>query len=242
MFHPPLANVAPNDWRLGGVSVSSIWVVNTVSGMEASVPRQFVGSVTEMDGPRLVVGLVKELELRDGTAWPRVRRVIEMPRSVESAAANGDPGVRWVSSGRATVVGIRLERRWNSSVGRFMLLSGAGAALVSILTAGVLRDWLSPPRNVSHRVLRPDLGLSSGDDYRAVTKKLGLPAGDRIASVSPNERLRALQYPHLKVTVLLSSKADQPERYVGEVDADWRVVQWVGSERSKTMLSRVPHF
>lgn len=241
-FHPPVANVGPNDWKLGGVSPTSVRVVNSITGLEVVVPRQLVGAVTEDDGPLLVVGLAKELEFRAGAAWPRERRVIEMPRFVESVPASEDGfASRRSAGGPAPVVGIRLERSWDTTVGRFLLISGVGVALVSILTVGVLRDWVSPSKVVFRRAFRSELGLNSSDDYRAVTQKLGLPVTDRIAKVSSEEQFRALTYPQLRVTVLLVYQMDRPGRYVGAVDPDWRIVHWVGSENAKTMLRRVPH-
>jgi hypothetical protein len=240
MFHPPVANVQPNDWRLGGVSTSSLRIVNSVSGVEVSVPRQFVGNLLHFEGPVPMVGLVKELEFRDGAAWP-VRRVIEMPRVVESPPTQDSQGGSRIISRPATVIGIRLERTWDSLVGRLLLLSGVGAALVSILVAGVLRDWVSPARTIANRGSSSSLGLHRGDDYRAITYRLGLPVSDRTARVSPQEHLRALQYPQLRVTVLLLSQADRQETYVGAVDPDWRVIQWVGSEGSKALVRRMPH-
>jgi hypothetical protein len=240
-FHPPVANVAPNDWRLAGVSVTSLRVVNSVSGLEVAVPKQFLGPVTDVENGRLFVSLVKELEFRDGAAWPRGRRVVEMPRAALSGSVEERPGLARPTAGPAPVIGIRLQRSTDTPLGRFVLIAGVGAALVSILAVGVFRDWVSPPVSLSHRVPHSDLGLSGGDDYRAVTQKLGFPLTDRVAKITAEEQLRALTYPQFKVTVLLFSRTNRPERYVGMVDPNWRIVHWVGSENSKTILSRVPH-
>ena len=46
------------------------------------MPRRFLGQVSRIEEPVMVVGLVKELEYKAGALLPHVRRVIEMPRAV----------------------------------------------------------------------------------------------------------------------------------------------------------------
>ncbi len=106
-FYPPIANVEHNEWIFRSATWDEIRVVNTKTASEVLVPRRFLGAVSLVGEPVVIVGLLKELEYKEGAVLPLIRRVIEMPRAV-----NGSPGPR-IQAPRpqalAPVVGIRLE-------------------------------------------------------------------------------------------------------------------------------------
>ncbi len=61
--------------------------VNTKSQQELWIPRRFLSGVSSIEEPFVIVGLLKELEYREGMVVPLVRRVIEMPRRRQRRAA-----------------------------------------------------------------------------------------------------------------------------------------------------------
>jgi hypothetical protein len=132
-FCPAIKNADPNEWMLALLSWSEIKVINPGTGREIWIPRQYIDGVSYASGPMLVIRLTKELEYRAGALWPRLQRVIEMPNTADN--------VRMIDSlkgrvpGPAPVVGIRLENRTDSPIGKALSYTGIGAILVSILAA-----------------------------------------------------------------------------------------------------------
>ena len=109
------------------------------------MPRRFVGEGALVEEPVMIVGLVKELEYREGAVLPHVRRVIEMPRAVNSSApsrAIGPPRI-------APVVGIRIEAEPRSRAWRILL-----AAVAAAVPAAQQRR--TQPAHVDHVVLGQD--------------------------------------------------------------------------------------
>src|SRR6202795_251310 len=78
-FYPPIVNIEHNEWLFRKASWSEILVVNCKSASEIWIPRRFVGEVSRVDDPVLIVGLNRELEYKSGMIVPFQRRVIEMP-------------------------------------------------------------------------------------------------------------------------------------------------------------------
>src|SRR5271170_5085131 len=105
-FYPPIVNVEHNEWILRRANWTDFQVINTKTKVELCVPRRFVGEGALVEEPVMIVGLVKELEYREGLVLPHVRRVIEMPRAVNASA----PARTMADPPRvAPVVGIRIE-------------------------------------------------------------------------------------------------------------------------------------
>lgn len=105
-FYPPIVNVAPNSWMLGSGGWSEVQVINSKTGQELWIPRQYIGSLSEQDNS-IVVELIHDLAWRDGEVAPKSKtRLIEMPLPA------GDVPQR--HSGPASVVGIRLESQSRS--------------------------------------------------------------------------------------------------------------------------------
>src|SRR5258707_6892348 len=107
-FFPPILNIEHNEWLFRKATWSEILVVNCKNGAEIWIPRRFVGDVSRIDDPVLIVGLNRELEFKGGTVWPYQPRVIQMPLAVgglplppsETSAGRGRP---------APIIWIRLE-------------------------------------------------------------------------------------------------------------------------------------
>ena len=134
-FYPRIRNLEPNEWTLGLSAWTEVQVVNACTGNELWIPRQYIGAVSESNGPMLIVGLRKELEYRAGILQPCVKRVIEMPQNVDEATTRCDPAERR-AEGPAPVIGIRIENREDSPMNKALLAFGI-AFIVSFLAFAI---------------------------------------------------------------------------------------------------------
>ncbi len=78
-FYPPILNIEHNEWRYRKETWSEILVVNWKTGEEIWIPRRFIGEVSRIHDPVLIVGLTRELEYKAGAVWPYQRRILQMP-------------------------------------------------------------------------------------------------------------------------------------------------------------------
>jgi len=223
-FYPPILNVEHNEWLFRKATWSEILVVNCKSGAEVWISRRFVGEVSRIDDPVLIVGLNRELEYKGGAVWPYQRRVIEMPVAVGGLPmAPGGPADRGKP---APIVGIRLE----SNDRRIVKLIGAALPFAVLLCIVALR--LTQVGEVRQSVVfttkdQQYLSLTSRDDYFAVLQKMGKPASDRWQSESGELQYRALGYPDRKYTIILMGGARQAAAYIGTMDENWKPVHSV---------------
>jgi hypothetical protein len=233
-FYPAILNAGHNEWVYRSATWSDVLVRNTKTNEEVSVPRRYLGEISRVDAPVMIVGLLAELEYRAGVVWPAERRVIEMPRAVNDA-----PRPRLTQSGatRASVVGIRLESERTSRVGRVVVggvaLGVAGCVLaISLFRGGVIatRAFYAPMSQV-------DLPLNAGDDRPAVVRALGQPAEDRWLAGS-NQQYELLAYPQRKLYVILMGRDRMDMRYIGALDENWRPVHGA----AYGVLRRLPKF
>jgi len=212
-FYPPILNVENNEWFFRRASWAEILVMNSRSKEEIWIPRRFLGEISQIEDPVVIVGLVKELEYRAGAVWPHQRRVIEMPLAVgERPRTLPPPG-----DGLAPVIGIRTPSVTDSRMGKlvgFTILVGVVASFVAV---NVLRQ-------VS---LKPQYELTSDDDYDAVVRKLGPPAEDHWRSDRPAIQFRSLWYPQRGCFVILMGDGRSDVRYIGRMDARWTPIHWV---------------
>ena len=137
-FFPAIVGIKHNEWVLRRATWTEVDVINTKSGQELSIPRRFVGEVSEIEEPFLIAGLVKELEYREGAVWPHRRRVIEMPRAVNGTASFAMPR-SFAQKGPAPVIGISLEL---ASPRRVWKRAAACVALVLMLVAAGILAWV----------------------------------------------------------------------------------------------------
>jgi hypothetical protein len=133
-FYPPIKNFEPNEWLLGTGSWTDVQVVNSSTGSEMWIPRQYIGAVSESNEPLLVVGLTKELEYRAGNLEPRVKCVIEMPQTTSKFPKRRFKKKRR-RAGPAPVIGIRVEDCADSSN---KALAALGIALIISLVAALI--------------------------------------------------------------------------------------------------------
>jgi hypothetical protein len=224
-FYPPILNIEHNEWFFRRGTWSEILVVNSRSAAEIWIPRRFLGEVSQIEDPVVIVGLVKELEYKAGAVWPHQRRVIEMPVAVGETARplqhSGD------SAAPAAVIGIRTESATDSRMGKlvgFTLLVGVMASFVGF---GVLREGLLRPRIVANVDDQAYLQLNHNDDFYGVVRKLGRPAGDHWQSETGAIQFRSLWYPDRGYYVVLMGDARNDARFIGVMDAKWNAIYGV---------------
>lgn len=142
-FYPPIVNVEHNEWILRRADWTDFQVINTKTKDELCVPRRFVGEGALVEEPVMIVGLVKELEYREGVVLPHVRRVIEMPRAVNAnraAPVAGPPRT-------APVVGIRVEAAPRSKAGRLLVAAAAAVILFCVAVVILVQSVVIPHRH-----------------------------------------------------------------------------------------------
>jgi hypothetical protein len=242
-FFPPILKIEHNEWLFKQAVWSEILVENTRDGMELWIPRRFLGEVSSIDQPVMIVGLTKELEYKAGAVWPHERRVLPMPGLSETIPAA--PAPQRTAPPRPHGPAPRTADSTESRIGR--LIGG-------VLVAGIVLCFLvvfffrsSPPRSrVTFTANDEDfLQLTRLDDYHAVVRKLGPPAEDRWRSESGELQYRRLWYPQRAYSVILMGTDRTAVRYIGAVDKNWHVVHYVelaNGGNTGSMLRSLPRF
>jgi hypothetical protein len=217
-FYPAILNIEHNKWQYRKATWSDVLVVNARTGQEIWIPRRFLGEISRIEDPVVIVGLVKELEYKEGAVWPYRRRVIEMQIAVGAPARSPSPAQPIKP---APVVGIRLESESESHILRIV----GGALVLGIVAAYVAvnfyRDSVLRPRAAYMAKDRTYLSLTALDDYDAVVRKLGAPAHDRWQGPAGGARYRALWYPGRACTIILMASDGKHATYIGTLDANW---------------------
>ena len=218
-FYPAIIGVEHNEWLYRKASWSEILVVNCKSGAEIWISRRYIGEVSRVDDPVLIVGLTRELEYKAGMVVPFQRRVIEMPLAVggspttSSSTERPEPGM---------IVGIRMSSAQDKRI--FKLI---GAAVTAAIILYVLAVSMSRQRVVFTARDQTYLGLTARDDRTEVVEKLGQPASDHWQSENGAMQYEALDYPDRKVTVILIGADRNNVQYVGTMDQNWKPVHSV---------------
>jgi hypothetical protein len=240
-FYPAILNIEHNKWRYRKATWSDVLVVNARTGQEIWIPRRFLGEISRIEDPVVIVGLLKELEYKEGAVWPYQRHVIEMPVAVGASARPQAPAQR---TGLAPVVGIRLESQAESHIFRIV----GGALVLGIVAAYVAvnfyRDSVLRPRIPYAARDRIYLPLTAQDDYTAVVRKLGAPTRDRWQSAAGGTRFRALSYADRPYTFILMAVDGKDATYIGALDANWNAVHSVrlANGDAGALLRSLPRF
>jgi hypothetical protein len=241
-FYPPILGIEHNEWRFLKSTWSEVQVMNAKTESELWVPRRFLGAVSSVDEPMMIVGLTKELEYKAGTLVPHERRVIEMPRAAPapraSTPANGE-GER-----PAPVVGIRLEGGAEARSGRLLLGAIAAGVLVCVAGVIVINDGQMGRVRFSG-VMQTELPLTGRDDYFAVVNKMGQPAEDRWQSETGEFQFRKLWYPQQSLALILMGSDRNNAHYIGALDGNGKVVHYVdlpNGKNSSALLKNLKKF
>jgi hypothetical protein len=233
-FYPPLLGVEHNEWTYEKSTWSEVLVHNTKTGQSIWIPRRFVGEVSQVDQPVMIVGLRKELEYRGGTVWPHERRLVEISKPVHKdapAAAASTPG-----HAPAQKMGGA-----ESKVGRFLLYAIGAGILLCIVVVLIMREGGPADRIVYNSVLQSDLGFTGNDDYYSVVNRFGPPAEDRWKSDQGELQYRLLWYPDRGLYIVLMGPDRKDVHYIGALDKSWRVVHGIDNNK-EAMLRRLGKF
>jgi hypothetical protein len=218
-FYPPIIGIEHNEWLYKKASWSEILVVNCKNAEEIWISRRYIGEVSRVDDPVLIVGLNRELEYKRGMVVPFERRVIEMPMAVGGNPATASRGER---PAPGLIVGIRMASAQDKRM--FKLI---GAAVTVAILLYVLAVSLSRQRVVFTTKDQTYMGLTGRDDRTEVVVKLGEPATDRWSSEDAALQFEALDYPNRKLTVIMMGPDRNSVQYVGTMDKDWKPVHSV---------------
>ena len=202
-FYPPILGVEHNQWSFRRATSSEILVVNTGTLFELSIPRRFIGEVSTVGEPVVIVGLTKELEFKTDVVVPHVRRVIEMPRAV-----NGSSRPVRHHTHPAEVVGIRVEPDHSSPWRSRWLLGSVAAAVLACVAA----------LSFSPRI---ELPFNARDNYDSIVARLGPPAHEE-TQISNGKQYRRLAYPKRALILLLIDG-----HYAGAFDASGHLIHAV---------------
>lgn len=225
-FYPPIRNIPHNKWFYRKASWSEVQVENTRTHEDVWIPRRYLGDISRLDEPVMMVTLTKELEWQAGRILPAQRHVIEMPQRPAAEDA--------VPSRSAPVVGIRVE---DGSPSRLLKLLVGGVSLgivgcvllVSFYRGGVLGNHMYAP------VSQSDPGLGPQDDRESVIRRMGSPAAEHW-----QDGLGVLAYPRRGLYIVLNGG-----RYIGALDGNWnpvRTVELPGQGNSGPILRGVPRY
>ncbi len=138
-FYPPILGVERNEWLFRRSTWPEVLVTNAHTGAQIAIPRRFLGEVSRIEEPMVIVGLLKELEYREGAVWPYRRHVLQMPIAV--GAETYTPRRR---TGPAPVIGISLHAEAPARRGRMIIGALVAGVLAALAIAGALRE--SHPR------------------------------------------------------------------------------------------------
>jgi hypothetical protein len=216
-FYPPIVGIEHNEWLFRKANWSEIQVVNCKSGSEVWISRRFIGEVSRVDDPVLIVGLNRELEYKAGMVVPYQRRVIEMPVAVGGSAAVGGGRPE-----RAPIVGIRVASSTDRGIVKLIGVAVAIAVVICILAVSLSRQ-----RVVYTTRDQTYMGLTGRDDRTAVVLKLGEPASDHWQSEAGTMQFEALTYPNKKLTVILMGSDRNSVQYIGTVNERWEPAHWI---------------
>jgi len=133
-------------------------VVNSRTGTECVIPRAHIGEVSYVDDPVVIVGLRRELELREGLVRAWHCPVIELPVAVNQSG-NVIPHPEFP----AQVVSIRLEAPNESRAGLKWAVGLVLGAIGCLTAANIARSHLNPGLASAHSVRASD-----GHTYRVI--------------------------------------------------------------------------
>jgi hypothetical protein len=241
-FYPAILKVKHNEWTYHDATWSEVLVRNADTNEVIAVPRRYLGEISRVDAPVMIVGLLKELEYRAGAAWPAERRVIEMPRAVNDSPR---PPRTEAPATLAPVIGIRLESSYESRLVRVALAGIALGVVGVVLAISLYRGGVIATRAFYAPVFAGHVDLTSHDDYSSVVRKLGTPAHERWHNDYGERQYQLLAYPQRGLYVILMGFDRTDARYIGSLNRAWHPVHTVelaGYGNSYALLKHLPRF
>lgn len=241
-FYPPVIGIEHNEWTFKQATWSEILVMNTKTSMEVWVPRRFLGEISKVDEPVMIVGLKREVEYRAGSLWPYERRVIEMPKAVNDYAR---PPAGEAPPPPTRLQEIRGSEGAESRIGKLIVIAMVAMLVVTFAVVSFFRSKHDPANVEFVGIEQKALSLKATDDYHAVVRALGPPKEDRFREGAGEMQYRLLSYPDLGISVVLMGLERDQARYIGALDKDWKPVHSVelpGHGNTRAMLSKLARF
>jgi len=241
-FYPPILNIEHNEWHLKKCEWSEVLVENARMGVELWVPRTWLGEVSKVEEPHVIVGLKREVEYKGGALVPYHRRVIGMPRPHAALPVPIHEMPRMPTAA---------DELRSSVGGESNMMKTLGIVLVAALVLVVAAVGLSRLRNdggtVSYKALEQrNIDLTYNSTYFDVVQKFGAPEDDRWRPGGGERRVRALVYKKEGLIVLLMGPDQNNDaRYIGAKDLEWRNVHTVtlpGGATTDATLSSLQKF
>jgi hypothetical protein len=239
-FYPPILNVEHNEWRFRQARWSEVLVENPRSGIEVWIPRGYLGELSKVDEPVIIVGLKRELEYKAGAVWPYIRRVIPMSSGSPVRLPSPQPEPAAPSAGSA----LRLDAS-ETKIGRLIgtvLILGIVACFIVVL---LMRRQTTGGDVELRGVQQADLGFTYQSNYYDIVRKLGQPEQDKYKSESGERQYRALYYPKNDLILILMGPDRKEMHYIGSKDNNWRTVHAVelpGGRMTDAILRSLQRF
>jgi hypothetical protein len=221
-FYPAIIGIEHNEWLLRDATWSEMLVVNDKTHEEIWIPRRYLGQVSPVEDPVIIVGLGRELEFKGGMLVPFKSRILKMPQGVFSGAASGSSE----SSKPPRGIGLRMDRSDKQAFRLITIAVGCFVALC-LIVVGITQFNRIRQRNVAFTAKDAAFEvLSRNDDRFAVVQKLGDPRSDR-SKESGTLFFEAMSYPERRYTIILMGSDSKNLKYVGTVDDNWTPVHAV---------------
>jgi hypothetical protein len=241
-FYPPILNIEHNEWRMKKAEWSEVLVENPKMAIELWVPRTWLGEISKVDEPHVIVGLRREVEYKGGTLAPHHRKVIDLPQP--HSAAPLPVGER--PKAPTAVDQIRGSNSAESSVTKALFVVLISALVLVFAFVGLQRIRSTGGNVQFQSVVQADLGFTNQSTYFDVVNKLGTPDEDRWRPGEGERKMRALVYQKQQLIVLLMG-VDQSNaaRYIGAKDLNWQTVHTVslsGGRTTDSMLRSLQRF
>ncbi len=236
-FYPAILGIEHNEWSYQKATWSEILVTNPRANLELWIPRRYIGEVSRIDEPVVIVGLNKELEYKGGMVYPHERRVIEMPMAVNETPR---PGVvrQPEPLPPANPSAMKLQGGAESRVGRMMLT----AIIVGLVACVTVVLFLRQGTRISYQtVVQSDLGFTGSDDYWSVVNRLGKPEEDRWRSQNGELQYHLLGYPQQNLYFILMGSDRKDVHYIGTLNREWQVVHSINRD-TENMLRHLKKF
>ncbi|MCC7237438.1 MAG: hypothetical protein IT163_19175 [Bryobacterales bacterium] len=240
-FYPPIVNIEHNEWEMRRGAWSEVLVHNPKMDLELWIPRAWLGEISKIDEPVMIVGLRREIEYSGGTVFPHTRRVLQMPKGNAAAPAPSNE----VPRAPTTREHMRLETSAESSIGKLIAAVLAGGILLAAIFVVVSR-FKESGGSVEYRpVVQADLGFTAATDYFDVVRVLGKPDKDRWRSETGERQYRALTFTKAGYTVILMGAERNNAHYIGTKDLNWKTIHAVelpGGRNTEPMLRSLGKF
>jgi hypothetical protein len=241
-FYPPILNIEHNEWQLKKAEWSEVLVENPKMDIELWVPRTWLGEISKVDEPHVIVGLKREVEYKGGALVPYHRKVVGMPQ------AHSAPPLPITAIPRRLTVAeeIRSPSGPETKLAKGLLITLAAALVLIVLAVGLSR-LRSEGGTISFKAQdQRTLSLTADSTYIDVIQKLGAPEEDHWRPGGGERRYRALTYKKEGMIILLMGpEQDNGARYIGAKDLEWNTVHSValpGGRSTDATLASLKRF